>query len=132
VYGLNDRYRGISGMRDIVFVNPEDLAALGIKPGERIDVTSHWDDGERHLRGFRAIPYEMPRGTAAAYFPEANVLVPVGHVAEGSNTPASKSIEVSLVPVNPSTSVPVPEPAKEFAGRSSFARAKDESVVPSS
>jgi molybdopterin-dependent oxidoreductase alpha subunit len=98
VYGLNDRYRGISGMRDIVFLNPEDLSEKGIKPGERIDVTSHWHDGERHLRGFRAIPYEMPRGMAAAYFPEANVLVPVGHVAEGSNTPASKSIEISITP----------------------------------
>lgn len=129
VYGLNDRYRGISGMRDIVFVNPEDLAALGIKPGERIKVTSHWHDGERHLDGFRAIPYEMPRGMAAAYFPEANVLVPVGHVAEGSNTPASKSIEVSLVPVNPRAEVPAAEPAKEFSGRSSFSRAKEESVA---
>ncbi|MCW1912744.1 FdhF/YdeP family oxidoreductase [Luteolibacter sp. GHJ8] len=98
VYGLNDRYRGISGMRDIVFLSPEDLSERGIKPGERIDVTSHWRDGERHLRGFRAIPYEMPRGMAAAYFPEANVLVPVGHVAEGSNTPASKSIEISIMP----------------------------------
>jgi molybdopterin-dependent oxidoreductase alpha subunit len=98
VYGLNDRYRGISGMRDIVFLNPGDLSDRGIKPGERIDVTSHWSDRERHLRGFRAIPYEMPRGMAAAYFPEANVLVPVGHVAEGSNTPASKSIEVSITP----------------------------------
>ena len=98
VYGLNDRYRGISGMRDIVFLNPDDLTEKGIKPGGRIDVTSHWNDGERHLRGFRAIPYEMPRGMAAAYFPEANVLVPVGHVAEGSNTPASKSIEISIMP----------------------------------
>ena len=96
VYGLDDRYRGISGMRDIVFLNPEDLATMGVEPGKRIDVTSHWADGERHLRGFRAIPYDMPRGLAAAYFPEANVLVPVGHVAEGSNTPASKSIEVSI------------------------------------
>jgi molybdopterin-dependent oxidoreductase alpha subunit len=96
VYGLDDRYRGISGMRDIVFLNPDDLASLGVKPGARIDVTSHWSDGERHLKGFRAIPYDMPRGMAAAYFPEANVLVPVGHVAEGSNTPASKSIEVSI------------------------------------
>ncbi|WP_075090918.1 FdhF/YdeP family oxidoreductase [Haloferula sp. BvORR071] len=121
VYGLNDRYRGISGMRDIVFVNPEDLAALGIKPGERIDVTSHWDDGERHLRGFRAIPYEMPRGMAAAYFPEANVLVPVGHVAEGSNTPASKSIEVSLMPANAER--------KESAGRGAFSKAKEGSVI---
>lgn len=101
VYGLDDRYRGISGMRDIVFLNPEDLAALGVKPGGRIDLTSHWHDGERHLNGFRAIPYDMPRGTAAAYFPEANVLVPVGHVAEGSNTPASKSIEVSIRPAQP-------------------------------
>jgi molybdopterin-dependent oxidoreductase alpha subunit len=98
IYGLDDRYRGISGMRDIVFLNPEDLAALGVKPGGRIDVTSHWTDGERHLKGFRAIPYDMPRGMAAAYFPEANVLVPAGHVAEGSNTPASKSIEVSIHP----------------------------------
>ncbi|MCW1887469.1 FdhF/YdeP family oxidoreductase [Luteolibacter flavescens] len=98
VYGLNDRYRGISGMRDLVFINPQDLTELGVQPGHRIDVTSHWSDGERHLRGFRAIPYDMPRGLAAAYFPEANVLVPVGHVAEGSNTPASKSIEVSITP----------------------------------
>jgi molybdopterin-dependent oxidoreductase alpha subunit len=98
VYGMDDRYRGISGMRHIVFLNPRDLAELGAKPGGRIDVTSHWHDGERHLNGFRAIPYDMPRGMAAAYFPEANVLVPVGHVAEGSNTPASKSIEVSIHP----------------------------------
>lgn len=131
VYGLNDRYRGVSGMRDIVFVNPDDLTSLGIKPGERINVTSHWSDGERHLKGFRAIPYEMPRGMAAAYFPEANVLVPVGHVAEGSNTPASKSIEVSLTPVNPRAEIPAPAPAKEYR-RTSFARAKEESEIPSS
>ncbi|MEP2774789.1 MAG: FdhF/YdeP family oxidoreductase [Luteolibacter sp.] len=98
IYGMDDRYRGISGMRDIVFLNPDDLAVLGVKPGERVDLTSHWDDGERHLNGFRAIPYDMPRGMAAAYFPEANELVPVGHVAKGSNTPASKSIEISLAP----------------------------------
>ena len=98
VYGLDDRYRGISGMRDLVFLNPRDLTDLGVKPGQRIDVTSHWSDGERYLKSFRAIPYDMPRGLAAAYFPEANVLVPVGHVAEGSGTPASKSIEVSITP----------------------------------
>ncbi|RYD60149.1 MAG: FdhF/YdeP family oxidoreductase, partial [Verrucomicrobiaceae bacterium] len=98
IYGLDDRYRGISGMRDLVFLNPQDLTDVGVKPGQRIDVTSHWSDGERHLKGFRAIPYDMPRGLAAAYFPEANILVPVGHVAEGSNTPASKSIEVSITP----------------------------------
>ncbi|MCP5534543.1 MAG: FdhF/YdeP family oxidoreductase [Akkermansiaceae bacterium] len=98
VYGLDDRYRGISGMRDIVFLNPQDLAELAVKPGQRVDLTSHWHDGERQLTGLRAISYQMPRGTAAAYFPEANVLVPVGHVAEGSNTPASKSIEISIRP----------------------------------
>jgi anaerobic selenocysteine-containing dehydrogenase len=85
-------------MRDIVFLNPDDLATLNIKPGQKVDLTSHWNDGERHLNGFRAIPYEIPRGTAAAYFPEANVLVPVGHTATASNTPASKSIEISIAP----------------------------------
>lgn len=96
VYGSNDRYRGIGGGRRIVFVNPEDLRDRGIGPLEWVDLTSHWSDGTRVVRGFRAIPYEMPRGMAAAYFPEANALIPAGSVAEGSNTPTSKSVEVSI------------------------------------
>ena len=96
VYGLDDRYRGIGNARMIIFLNPDDMKDRGIKPLEKIRITSHWTDGERHADGFMAIPYDMPKGAAAAYFPEANVLVPAGSTADISNTPTSKSIEISL------------------------------------
>jgi len=102
LYSDDDRYRGIVGDRRVVLANAEDLAALGIAPEQRVDVTSHWmgERGEerRHLRAFRAVAYDMPRGCAAAYFPEANPLVPIGQFAERSLTPAYKSIVVSLAP----------------------------------
>lgn len=96
VYGKNDRYRGISKGRRIVFINPDDLKDRRIKPLQPVDLVSHWDDGEREAKAFLAIPYDMPRGLAAAYFPEANALVPAGSVAIGSNTPTSKAIEISI------------------------------------
>ncbi len=77
-------------------MNPDDLGELGIGPLQSIDLTSHWEDGERTAKNFLAIPYDMPRGMAAAYFPEANALVPVGSYAEGSHTPTSKSVEISV------------------------------------
>ena len=98
VYGKNDRYRGIANGRRIVFVNPDDLRERNIKPMQPVDLISHWQDGEREAKAFLAIPYDMPRGLAAAYFPEANALVPAGSVAIGSNTPTSKAIELSLRP----------------------------------
>ena len=96
VYGPNDRYRGISNGRRIVFMNPKDLSDLEIGPLQAVDLTSHWEDGERTAENFLAIPYDMPRGMAAAYFPEANELVPVGSYAKGSNTPTSKSVEIGV------------------------------------
>lgn len=96
IYGPNDRYRGIGHARRIVLVNPEDLAKLGIKPGEAVDLTSIWEDGERVAPRFLAIPYDMPRGCSAAYFPEANALIPANSTALGSNTPTSKSISIRL------------------------------------
>ncbi|WAC21656.1 FdhF/YdeP family oxidoreductase [Luteolibacter sp. SL250] len=96
VYGPDDRYRGISDARRIILVNPEDLLERNIKPGTPVDITSHWEGGTRTARGFVALPYEMPRGSAAAYFPEANVLVPIGSQAEGSGTPTSKSVEIDI------------------------------------
>ncbi len=96
VYGLNDRYRGIGNERRIVFMNPGDMKARGLKPLQKLDVTSHWSDGERHARGFLAVPYDMPAGECAAYFPEANVLVPIGSYADVSQTPTSKSVEVTV------------------------------------
>lgn len=96
IYGLDDRYRGIDGGRRVVFMHPDDMAELGLAAGDRVDVTSYWDDGERHIRGFEAVPYKIPRGCTAAYFPEANPLIPLGSVARRSFTPTSKCVVVSV------------------------------------
>jgi formate dehydrogenase major subunit len=99
VYGLSDRYRGIEGGRRVVMVGRGDLEALGLSPGELVDVVAVWDDDrDRRVRGFRVVAYDTPRGTAAAYFPETNPLVPLDSAAEGSNTPTSKSVVVRLEP----------------------------------
>ena len=96
VYGLNDRYRGIEGGRRVVFVNEDDLAARGLRDGDVVDLVSVYTDGERRAAAFRAVAYPTPRGCAAAYFPEANVLVPLDSTAVTSNTPTSKSIIIRL------------------------------------
>jgi molybdopterin-dependent oxidoreductase alpha subunit len=96
VYGLDDRYRGIRGGRRVVLVNPHDVAALGFADGDIVDLVSVWHDGERRAKAFRVVSYPTPAGCAAAYFPEANVLVPLDSTAEGSNTPTSKSTVIRL------------------------------------
>ena len=77
-------------------MNPDDLAERGLTPGEWVDITSHFADGERVARRFAVVPYRLPRACVATYFPEANVLVPLDSVAEKSNTPASKSVVVTV------------------------------------
>jgi molybdopterin-dependent oxidoreductase alpha subunit len=99
IYGMDDRYRGVHGGRRVVFVHPDDLAALGLADGAVVDLVSEWRDGtERRAPGFRAVAYPTARGCAAAYFPETNVLVPLDSTADVSNTPTSKSIVVRLEP----------------------------------
>ncbi|HEX6327693.1 MAG TPA: FdhF/YdeP family oxidoreductase [Jiangellaceae bacterium] len=98
IYGMDDRYRGVHGGRQVVYVNPDDLADLGIHDGQTVDLVSEWSDGERRAAGFRVVAYPTARGCAAAYFPEANVLVPLDNTAEVSGTPVSKSIIVRLEP----------------------------------
>jgi molybdopterin-dependent oxidoreductase alpha subunit len=93
VYGLDDRYRGIKGGRHVVFVNADDLHALGFADGETVDLVG---EAGRRAPGFRIVEYATPVGCAAAYFPEANVLVPLDATAEESNTPASKSTVIRL------------------------------------
>jgi molybdopterin-dependent oxidoreductase alpha subunit len=100
IYGLSDRYRGIEGGRHVVMVNARDIEALGLRPDQLVDIVAHWegDDLERRVRGFRLVGYDTPRGTAAAYYPETNPLVPLGSAALESNTPTSKSVIVRLEP----------------------------------
>ena len=96
IYGLNDRYRGIHNERRVVFLNPKDIAELNFTAGQIVDLTSHFSDGERHAKRFIVVPYDIPPRCAATYFPEANVLVPIGAVADRSNTPVSKSIVITI------------------------------------
>jgi molybdopterin-dependent oxidoreductase alpha subunit len=96
IYSNDDRYRGIHGERRIVFLNADDVKDAGLSEGQTVDLVSHFEGEERIARAFRVVPYSIPRRCAATYFPEANVLVPVGHVADKSNTPASKSVVISL------------------------------------
>ncbi|MDN5746717.1 MAG: hypothetical protein L0H31_16600, partial [Nocardioidaceae bacterium] len=96
-YTMNDRYRGIHDARRVVLVNPSDLAELGIADRELVDIVSVWTDGtERRAEGFRAVGYPAARGSAASYYPETNVLVPLDSVAAVSNTPTSKGVIVRL------------------------------------
>ncbi len=99
IYGLDNRYRGVSGGRRVVFVHPDDIAALGLAEGQVVDLVSEWTDGsERRAPAFRVVPYDQPRGCAASYYPETNPLVPLDSTAVGSNCPTSKSIIVRLEP----------------------------------
>jgi molybdopterin-dependent oxidoreductase alpha subunit len=107
IYGLEDRYRGIGRQRRVVLMNAGDLRERGLSSGQLVDLSSHFHGETRVARRFVAVEYPIPPRCCATYFPEANVLVPLGAVAEKSNTPASKSVVVTVaasegsVPVHP-------------------------------
>ena len=97
IYGNDDRYRGVWGHRRVVFINKEDLRAIGMKAGQWVDITSVYSDGDtRRAEKFVLIEYDIPRGCLASYFPETNALVPLSSVSIGAGTPTSKSIPVVL------------------------------------
>jgi molybdopterin-dependent oxidoreductase alpha subunit len=98
IYGEDDRYRGIFGGRRVVFLNPDDMRGLGIAQDQTVDLVSHHGPERRRAERFRVVPYAIPAGCAAAYYPETNVLVPLADVADGSNQPVSKSIVITLEP----------------------------------
>jgi molybdopterin-dependent oxidoreductase alpha subunit len=103
IYGLDDRYRGVRGGRRVVFVNPHDIAIMGLAEGQRVDLVSEYADRhgrvqERRVDDFLIVPYPTPVGNAAAYYPETNPLVPLDHVAVESNTPVSKAVVIRLEP----------------------------------
>jgi len=115
VYSSNDRYRGISNGRRVVFLNEDDIDAAGFRARQAVDLVSHFEGEERIAREFVIVPYDIPRRCAATYFPEANVLVPVRSVAVKSNTPASKSVVISI------------RPATEEQSENGFSIGKEES-----
>ncbi|MCB5162431.1 FdhF/YdeP family oxidoreductase [Marinomonas algarum] len=104
IYGMNDRYRGIKGERKVVFINPADLQRLGFTEGQTVTLRSLWDDEvERKVSGFKLVPYSIPAGNIAAYYPETNPLVPLDSRGEFSDTPTSKSIAIEMEAFEDST-----------------------------
>jgi len=102
IYGLDDRYRGVRNERKVVFAHAQDIAALGMRAGDRVDIESlHRDGMRRVIRGFVLAAYDIPRGCVAAYYPETNPLVPLDSYAERARTPTSKAIPVVLHPHDP-------------------------------
>lgn len=98
IYGLNDRYRGFRNERRVVLIHQEDLDSLGMAKGDLADLVSRFQGEERRSQAYHLLPFDVPRGCIATYFPEANALVPLNNVAKDSNTPASKFIEVDILP----------------------------------
>ncbi len=96
IYGHDDRYRGISGDRHVVMMNTVDIERLGHSPGDRVDLVSSFDGKERRVSSFQIVEYATPPGTAVAYYPETNNLIPLDHHEPTSHTPASKSVPIRV------------------------------------
>ena len=97
IYGLDDRYRGVYGQRKVVFINPQDMDEQGLAEGQQVDIETLWNDGiTRQVQGFVLVPYNIPRGNLAAYYPETNPLVPLSSFGDDSGTPTSKSVPVKI------------------------------------
>ena len=98
IYGQDDRYRGVFGGRRVIFMNPQDVERLNLHAEQWVDLQSVFEGQVRRARQFMIVPYEIPTGCAATYYPESNPLIPLRHTADGSNQPASKSVIVTLTP----------------------------------
>lgn len=97
IYSDDDRYRGITGLRTLIFMNREDMAERGIPDRGRVDITSTAPDGSaRTLHGYTAIGYDLPRGSTAGYMPEMNVLCAIGDYSKQSDQPNMKGLRVTV------------------------------------
>jgi molybdopterin-dependent oxidoreductase alpha subunit len=102
VYGLNDRYRGVFGRRDVLFVNPKDLARLGFEEGDIVDVATALEHArsDRVIQGLTLVSYNLPDGCCASYYPEIQPLVALEYRDPDCLTPSYKSIPVKIVAAN--------------------------------
>jgi molybdopterin-dependent oxidoreductase alpha subunit len=98
VYGGDDLHRDIRGGRRVVLLNRADMEELGIAEGQRLDLFSRLGGRSRSVSGLAAISHDVPAGCAVSYFPEANPLYPIDHLAPGSRTPAYKLLPIRLAP----------------------------------
>jgi molybdopterin-dependent oxidoreductase alpha subunit len=97
IYGYDDRFRGIHGSREVVMMNERDMARLALAPKQRVSLITVADDGvHREVENLQVIPFDIPEGALAAYYPECNPLLPLWHHAEESHVPAAKTIPVKI------------------------------------
>ncbi|MBV8382658.1 MAG: FdhF/YdeP family oxidoreductase [Planctomycetaceae bacterium] len=99
IYSDDDRYRGVKNLRTLVFMNCDDMRERGLEKYDLVDITSFAKDGStRGVRGYRALPYDLPRGSAMGYMPELNVLCPIGDYSPQSDQPLMKHVVVEITP----------------------------------
>lgn len=96
IYALDDRYRGVFGRRDVLFMNEGDMAKLGLEHGDRVDIATALPNNTQSLQDITVVAYNIASGSVGAYYPEANVLVPLDYLDEDSGTPSYKSVPVSI------------------------------------
>lgn len=96
IYGLDDRYRGVFGRRDILFMNDKDLKAKGLEHGDLVEIETALPSGAKRLLKLTAISYDISEGSVAAYYPEANCLIPIDYQDKESGTPSYKSVPVRV------------------------------------
>jgi anaerobic selenocysteine-containing dehydrogenase len=97
IYSNDDRYRGLRGLRTVIFMNADDMRARGLSEFDLIDVTSFSRDGTtRNLYGYRAVIYDVPPGCAAGYMPELNVLCGLADVSTQSEQPVTKHLVIEV------------------------------------
>jgi molybdopterin-dependent oxidoreductase alpha subunit len=105
IYSDNDRYRGVKNLRTLVFMNRDDMDDRGLEEYDLVDITSFGKDGStRDVRGYRALPYNLPRGSAMGYMPELNVLCPIGDYSPQSGQPLMKHVVVEITPASAAVS----------------------------
>ncbi len=115
IYANDDRYRGVKNLRELVFMNADDMRERGIEDGGRVDIvsTSLVDGVQRSVREYRAIAYDTPRGTAAGYMPELNVLIGWNDYSKESDQPLMKSIQTTITPSQARTQAAAETPTRE-------------------
>jgi anaerobic selenocysteine-containing dehydrogenase len=97
IYGMDDRYRGVYGQRNVIFMNAKDISTQSLENGDLVKISTVSNDGvERSVSNFKIIEYSIPLGCVAAYYPETNPLVPLESIADDCGTPTYKSIAVSI------------------------------------
>ncbi|MBX5192046.1 FdhF/YdeP family oxidoreductase [Rhizobium sp. NZLR3b] len=96
IYSLDDRYRGVFGRRDIIFMNSKDLSARGLADGDRVDIESVGETASKSVKGFTAVAYDIPAGSVAGYYPEMNRVIALADYDRKSGTPAYKGVPVKV------------------------------------